>query len=82
MHREPPRGHLQRQAHDNLNALFSHLKGTHIHVILYNICRICMSYHIFFEAVCFVLAYSTHIWNEYVAGSLLKIKNAKNEACL
>ncbi len=36
-----------------------------------------MSYHILFEGVCFVLSYSTHVWNAYVAGNLLKIKNAK-----
>ncbi len=33
-----------------------------------------MSYYILFEGVCFVLSYSTHIWNAYVAGNLLKIK--------
>ncbi len=36
-----------------------------------------MSYHILFEGVCFVLSYSTHVLNAYVAGNLLKIKNAK-----
>ncbi len=45
--------------------VFSHLKGTHIHVFLYNICRIYMSYHILFERIYFVLSYSTHIWNAY-----------------
>ncbi len=33
-----------------------------------------MSYYILFEGVYFVLPYSTHIWNAYVAGNLLKIK--------
>ncbi len=33
-----------------------------------------MSYHILFEGVCFVLSYSTHKWNAYVAENLLKIK--------
>ncbi len=37
-------------------------------------CRTYMSYHTLLEVVCFVLSYSTHIWNEYVAGNLLKIK--------
>ncbi len=41
-----------------------------------------MSYYIFFEGVCFVLSYSTHIWNAYVDGNLLKLKNAKHEVCL
>ncbi len=58
----------------------SHQKGTRRHVFLYYICRINMSYHILFEEVCFVLSYSTHIWNAYVAGNLLKVKNMKNEA--
>ncbi len=39
-----------------------------------------MSYHILFEGVCFVLSYSTHIWNAHVAGNLLKVNNAKTEA--
>ncbi len=33
-----------------------------------------MSYHILFEGGCFALSYSTHIWNAYVEGNLLKIK--------
>ncbi len=41
-----------------------------------------MSYDILFEGVYFVLSYSTHIWNVHVTGNLLKIKNAKIEACL
>ncbi len=53
-----------------------------MHVFLYNICRIFMSYHMLFERIRFILPYSTHIWNAYVAGNLLKIKNAKNEASL
>ncbi len=60
--------------------IYSHLKGTHIHVFLYYIGRIYMPYHILFEGVFVVLSYSTHIWNAYVDGNLLKIKNAKNEA--
>ncbi len=64
------------------HAFFSHQKGTHIHVFLDNICRLYMSYHTLFEGVNFVLSYSTHIWNAYVSENLLKIKNAKNEACL
>ncbi len=56
---------------------FSHLKGTHRHVFLYNISRIYMSNHILLEGVYLVLSYSTHIWNAYVAGYLLKIKTRK-----
>ncbi len=41
-----------------------------------------MSHHTLFEGNFFVLSYSAHIWNAYVAGNLLKIKNRKNEACL
>ncbi len=41
-----------------------------------------MPYHNLFEGIYFVLSYSAHMWNVYVAGNLLKIKNAKNEACL
>ncbi len=41
-----------------------------------------MSYHVLFEGVNFVLSYSTHIWNAYVSGNLLKKKNRKYEACL
>ncbi len=41
-----------------------------------------MSFHILFEGIYFVLTYSTHIWNAYVNGNLLEIKNRKNEACL
>ncbi len=37
-----------------------------------------MSYHILFEGVCFVLSYTTHIWNAYVAEIFLEIINAKN----
>ncbi len=36
-----------------------------------------MSYHILFDVVCFVLSYSTHKWNAYVAGNLLKIKKTR-----
>ncbi len=78
MYEVPPRGHLQGKTRDNSNMWLKQ----HIHVFLYNICRIYMSYHTLFEGVCFVLSYSTRIWNAYVAGNLLKIKNAKNEACL
>ncbi len=51
-------------------------------MFLYNTCRIYMSYHILFEGIHFGLPYSTQRWNAYVAGNLLKIKNAENEACL
>ncbi len=61
--------------HNSKTRVFFTLKKSHIHVFLYYICRIYMPYHILF-----VLSYSTHIWNEYAAGNLLKIKNAKNEA--
>ncbi len=60
-----------------LTRVFSHLKGTHIRVFLYNICRTYVSYHILFEGIYFVLSYSTHKWNAYVAGNLLKIKTGK-----
>ncbi len=33
-----------------------------------------MPYYILLEGICFVLSYSTHIWNAYIAGHLLKIK--------
>ncbi len=83
MYGVPPRGDLQGQTRDNSNTRFFHTKkGTHIHVFLYNTCRIYMSYHILFEEIYFVLSYSTHIWNAYFAGNLLKIKIKKNEACL
>ncbi len=81
----PPRVHLQGQTYAIIQAhVFSHEKGTHIHVFLYNIYRIYiyMSYYILFEGVCLVLSYPTHIWNAYVAELFLKIINAKNEACL
>ncbi len=38
-----------------------------------------MSYHTLFEGVCFVLSYSTHIWNAYFAGNLLKIKKREKK---
>ncbi len=41
-----------------------------------------MSYYILFEGIYFVLSYSTHIWNAYVAGNLLETKNRKDEANL
>ncbi len=50
-----------------------------MHVFLYYICRKYMSYHILFEGMYFALSYSTQIWNVYVAGNLLKIKNRKNK---
>ncbi len=53
-----------------------------MHVFLPNMCRIYMSYHILLKGIHLVLTYSTRRWNAYVAGNLLKIKNAKNEACL
>ncbi len=60
---------------DNSNTFFfSYQKGTHMHVFLYKIGRIYVSYQIFFDGGCFVLSYSTHMWNAYVAGDLLKIK--------
>ncbi len=78
MYGVPPRDHLQGQTRDNSNTRFFHTKKEHIYiyiyVFLYNICRKFMSYHILFEGVYFVLSYSTHIWNAYVAGSLFKIK--------
>ncbi len=39
-----------------------------------------MSYHILLEGGYFVLSYSTHIWDAYVAGNLIKIKK-KREKC-
>ncbi len=36
-----------------------------------------MSDHILLEGIYFVLSYSTHICNAYIAGSLLKIKKRK-----
>ncbi len=94
MYGVPPRGPLQGQTRDNSNTRYCTLKGTHIYVFLYNICRIYiyiyMSYHILFEGVCFVLSYFTHIWNAHVAENLLKTKKTrkmkhaylKDKACL
>ncbi len=48
-----------------------------MHVLLYNISRIYLTYHIFFEGACFVLSYVIHIRNAYVAGNLLKIKKTR-----
>ncbi len=73
MYGVPPRDHLQGQTRDDLNTRF-HAKKEHIHVFLYNICRIHVLYHIVFEGIYFVLSYSTQRWNVYVAGNLLKIK--------
>ncbi len=81
MYGVPPRGQIQGQTRDNSNTRFFHTKKEHIHMCSYIISGIHIG-HILFEGVCFVLSYSTHIWNAHVAGNLLKIKNAKNEACL
>ncbi len=71
MYGVPQRGHLQGQTRDNSNTrFFSHQKGTHRHVFLYNICRIYVSNHMVFEGIYFVLPYFTHIWNAHVAGNL------------
>ncbi len=48
-------------------------------MFLDNICRTCLSYLIFFEWINFVLSYSTHIWNAYIAANLLKIKKEKKK---
>ncbi len=79
MYGETPRGHRQGQTRDNFNTFFFTLKRNTYTCILISIGRIYMFYHILFDGVCFVLSYSTYIWNAYVAGNLLKIKNAKNE---
>ncbi len=82
MYGVPPQGHLQGQTRDNSNTRFFHTKKEHIDMCSYIIfvvymCRIicCLKGFTF-------LSYFTHIWNAHVAGNLLKIKNAKNEACL
>ncbi len=84
MYGVPPQGHLQGQTRDNSNTRFFHTKKEHIYMCSYIIyvvyIVVYMSYHILFEGVCFVLSYSTHIWNAHVARNLLKMK--KNEACL
>ncbi len=54
--------------------VFSHWKGTHIHVFLHNICHIYVSYHILFKGIYFVLSYSTQRWTAYVTVNLLKIE--------
>ncbi len=36
-----------------------------------------MLYHILFEGIYFALSYSTHMWNAYIAGNLLKIKKTR-----
>ncbi len=46
-------------------------------MLLCKICRIYVSCHILFEGIHFVLSYSAHVWNAYVAGNLLKLKNWK-----
>ncbi len=51
-------------------------------MFLYNVCRLYVSYHILFEGIYFVLSYSPHKWNAYVAGNLFNITNAKHDACL
>ncbi len=56
------------------NSPFSHKNGTYIHVFSYNIRHLYVSYHILFEGIYFDISYSTHIWNAYGAGNLLKIK--------
>ncbi len=68
-----PRRHLQGQIRDNSNTRFFHTKKEYIYMRSYiiSVVYIYMSYHILFEGVCFVLSYSTHIWNAFVAGSLL-----------
>ncbi len=68
---------LQGQNRDNSNTFFFTIKRNMFSYIIF-VCRIIS----FFEGIYFVLSYSTHKWNAYIAGNLLKIKNAKNEACL
>ncbi len=41
-------------------------------VLLYNICHTYVSYNILFEGIYFILSYSTHIWNAYIAVNLFK----------
>ncbi len=88
MYGVPPRGHLQGQTRDNSHTCFFHTKKEHIYMCPYTISLvyiyiyIYMLYSILLEGIYSVLSYSTHIWNAYVAGNLLKIKNRKNEPCL
>ncbi len=83
MYGVPPQGHHQGQTRDNSNTHFFTLKrNTYTSVLIQHLSYIYMSYHILFEGVCFILPYSTHVLNAYVAGNLLKIKHVKNDACL
>ncbi len=82
MYGVPPPGHIQGQTRDNSNTRFFHTKKEHINMCSCIIYVIYMPYRILFEGIHFGLPCSTQRWNAYVAGNLLKIKNAKNEACL
>ncbi len=79
MHWVPPQWHLQCQTR-----VFSHFKGTHVHVFFYNICRRNMFCHILFEGTDFVLSYSTHMecihrWNFFKNKKTRKMKHAFNK---
>ncbi len=62
-----PRGHFQGQTRDNSNTRFFHTKMEHIDMCSYITSVVYMSHHILFKGIHFVLSYSTHIWNAYVA---------------
>ncbi len=76
----PPRGHLQGQTRNYSNTRFFHIKKEHICMCCYIISVVYiyiykyMSYHILFEGIYSELSYSTHMWNAYVGGNLLKRK--------
>ncbi len=85
MYGVPPRGHLQGKIRDNSNTRFFHTKKEHTYMCSYIISVVyiphiitCLKgftlfYHTLF-IIYFILSYSTHIWNAYVAGNLLEIK--------
>ncbi len=82
MYGVPPQGYLQGQTRVNSNTHFFRTKKEHIYMCSYEIsvgyiCRImsCLKGFALFNHI-------PHTYGMHVAGNLLKIKNAKKEACL
>ncbi len=79
MYGVPTQGHLQGQTREDSNTRFFTQKKEHV-----DMC----SYIIYVVYICRTIsclkgfALSYHIPHTYVAGYLLKVKNAKNEACV
>ncbi len=77
----PPRGHLQGQTRDSSNTrIFTLKRNIYTCVLIWYLSFIYVVSYLVWSGL-FFLSYSTYIWNAYVAGNLLRIKNAKNEAC-